>query len=72
MSKIDDAKEILKELGLPRAQQNEISAYTLLALSGIRPRDSWSKATNASLKVSKGIMAFCKDVFKKEYAPNTR
>lgn len=37
MSKIDEAKQILKELGLPTAQQNEISAYTLLALCGIKP-----------------------------------
>lgn len=72
MSKLDDAQKILKELGLPVAQQNEISAYTLLALFGIKPRGSWSKATRTSLKVSKGIMAFCKDVYKKEYAPNTR
>lgn len=72
MSKIDDAKEILKQLGLPAAQQNEISAFTLLAICRIKPRDSWSKATRTSLKVSKGIMAFCKDVYKREYAPNTR
>lgn len=72
MSKIDDAQKILKELGLPAAQQNEISAYTLLALCGIKPRHSWSKAKRASLKVSKGIMAFCKDVYNREYAPNTR
>lgn len=72
MSKIEDAQKILKELGLPTAQQNEISAYTLLAICGIKPKDSWSKAIRTSLKVSKGIMAFCKDVYKKEYAPNTR
>jgi type II restriction enzyme len=72
MSKIDDAKKILKELGLPAAQQNEISAYTLLALCDIKPRGNWRDATKASLKVSKGIMAFCKDAYKKEYAPNTR
>lgn len=72
MSKIDEAKQILKELGLPTAQQNEISAYTLVALCGIRPRDSWSKATKKSLKVTKGIMAFVLDSHKKEYAPNTR
>ncbi len=72
MGKIDDAQKILKELGLPPAQQNEISAYTLLALCGIKPRDSWSKTRRTSLKVSKGIMAFCKDVYNKEYAPNTR
>lgn len=72
MSKIEDAKKILKELGLPVAQQNEISACTLLALCGITPQDSWSKATRNSQKVSKDIMAFCKNVYKKEYAPNTR
>ncbi|OQY95574.1 MAG: restriction endonuclease [Sphingobacteriales bacterium UTBCD1] len=72
MSKINDAQKILKELGLPIAQQNEISAYTLLALCRIKPRDSWSKATRISQKVTKDIMAFCKDVYKKEYAPNTR
>ena len=72
MSKIDEAKKILKDLGMPTAQQNEISAYTLLALCGIRPRDNWSKAIRKSLKVTKGIMAFVLDVHKKEYAPNTR
>lgn len=72
MSKIEDAKTILKDLGLPVAQQNEISAYTLLALCRIRPRDSWSKATRNSLRISKGIMAFVIDAHKKEYAPNTR
>ncbi len=72
MSKINEAKKILKELGLPLAQQNEISAYTLLALCNIKPRGKWNQATKESLKVSKGIMAFCKDVYKKEYAPNTR
>ena len=72
MSKVDEAKEILKELGLPVAQQNEISACTLLALCNIRPRDSWSKSTKSSLKISKGIMAFCKVNYDKDYAPNTR
>lgn len=72
MSKIDDAKKILTALGLPPAQQNEISAYTLLALCGIRPGISWKNATKKSLKVSKGIMAFVMEVYHKEYAPNTR
>lgn len=72
MSKLDEAKKILKELGLPAAQQNEISAYTLLALCRIKPSDKWSKATKVSQKVTKGIMAFVSDVYEKEYAPNTR
>ena len=32
MSKITEAQAILKALGLPAAQQNEMSALTLLAL----------------------------------------
>ena len=72
MSKIDEAKKILKDLGLPAAQQNEISAYTLLALCNIKPDDKWRNATMASLKVTKGVMAFVHEVYEKEYAPNTR
>lgn len=53
MSKIDEAKNILKSLGLPIAQQNEISALTLLALCGIKENDKWNKATRLSLKVTK-------------------
>jgi type II restriction enzyme len=64
MSKLEDAKKILKELGLPTAQQNDTSAYTLLALCGIKPRDTkWIKATKKSQKVSKGIMAFVDELF---------
>lgn len=38
MSKIDEALEILSALGLPRAQLNERSGYTLLALAHVGPR----------------------------------
>lgn len=72
MGKIEDAKKILKALGLPQAQQNEISAYTLLALCSIKKNDGWSKARQQSLKVTKGIMQFVKDNYKRNYAPNTR
>lgn len=72
MTKIKQAQKILKALGLPTAQQNEISAYTLLALCDVRKNDSWNNATRKSLKVTKGIMQFVNDVYKKTYAPNTR
>jgi hypothetical protein len=72
MRKIEEAKKILKALGIPAAQQNEISALTLLALCGLRPKDSWSKANRTSLTVTKGIMAFIAKHYQKVYAPNTR
>ncbi|MDA3893639.1 MAG: BsuBI/PstI family type II restriction endonuclease [Salinivirgaceae bacterium] len=72
MSKIQEAQAILKELGVPDAQQNEISGYTLLALCNIKEKDKWSKAIKQSHGVSKGIMSFISENFEKEYASNTR
>jgi len=61
MTKIKQAQKILECLGLPIAQQNEISAFTLIALCGIRKRDSWKKAFQHSYTITKGIMAFIKE-----------
>ena len=72
MSKIQEAQAILKELGLPDAQQNEISGYTLLALCNIRKKDKWLKSFKQSHGVSKGIMLFISENYNKKYAPNTR
>lgn len=58
MAKLVEAQEILKALGLPSAQQNEISALTLLALCGLRPVDDWRQARRRSVTVTKGIMHF--------------
>jgi type II restriction enzyme len=69
---IQQAQDILKNLGLPTAQQNEISALTLLALVGLGPDDQWSEATRSRRSVSKDIMAFIAGQFSKTYAPNTR
>ncbi len=72
MPKIKDAQRILKDLGLPKEQQNEMSALTLLALCSIGPKDSWSKAKRASMTISKDIMVFISGIYGKKYAPNTR
>jgi type II restriction enzyme len=72
MNKIQEAQTVLKDLGLPQAQQNEISALTLLALCGIKNSDVWKDAQRSSLKVTKGIMVFMAKQYKRRYAPNTR
>jgi len=70
--KVKQAQEILADLGMPKAQQNEISAFTLLALCGIKKSSKWLDATRQSMTVTKGIMAFIKENYGKYYAPNTR
>ena len=41
---IDTALRILNDLGFPRQQLNERSAYTLLALIDLQPDRSWADA----------------------------
>lgn len=72
MSKIEEAKEILKSLGLPPAQYNEMAALTLLAICSLKEQDSWKNATKLSMGVSNGIMNFVNENYEKSYAPNTR
>lgn len=72
MSKLEEAQEILKALGLPTAQYNEMAALTFLALCNIKENDEWAKATCQSLGVTKGIMTFVNENYGKSYAPNTR
>lgn len=72
MSKIEEAQEILKALGLPPAQYNEMAALTFLAICNIKENDKWAKATRQSLGVTKGIITFVNENYGKSYAPNTR
>ncbi|MCP9340120.1 BsuBI/PstI family type II restriction endonuclease [Stutzerimonas xanthomarina] len=69
--KIDEALSILVALGLPRAQQNERTALTLLALVDLPPNGSWAELKRPLLGVTP-IMSWVKDSYGKEYAPNTR
>lgn len=72
MARVTEAQEILRALGLPPAQQNEMAGYTLLALCGLGPDDPWSTARRQARTVTKGIMDFVKEQYGKLYAPNTR
>ncbi len=72
MSKIKEAQEILKALGLPPAQYNEMAALTFLAICNIKENDKWKDATKSNLGVTKGIMSFVNENYAKSYAPNTR
>ena len=68
---VADALKILVELGLPRTQQNERSALSLLALLDLRPGRKWSEGTNLLIGITP-IMDWAREHFEKVYAPNTR
>lgn len=69
--RIEEAMSILKALGLPRAQQNERSALTLLALLNLTPAMSWAEVS-APLCGITPMMEFFERHYGKNYAPNTR
>ncbi len=71
MSKTDQALEIIRSLGLPRQQQNERSALTLLALAGVGRRGRWAGTKQPLLRIW-DIMAFMREKYGKDYAANSR
>ena len=69
--KIAESTQILAALGLPRAQLNDRSALTLLALIDLRPAGSWQQLHPEPKGVTP-IMDWCRDHYGTTYAPNTR
>ena len=72
MGKLQEAKEVLKDLGLPKQQQNDRSAYTLLALLNLKEEDGWDKASNDTAIGIHEAIVFMKDNYNKAYAENSR
>jgi len=69
--KIKEALAILNDLGLPRQQQNERSALTLLSLLGLKPASKWEDAADPLMGITP-MMDFFEEHYGKKYAPNTR
>jgi adenine-specific DNA-methyltransferase len=66
-----DAQSIIKMFGLPKAQQNERSALSLLAVLGMTPTSKWDQAQSPLIGITP-IMTWLADHYDKKYAPNTR
>lgn len=71
MNKLEEAKDVLKQLGMPDQQQNDISAYTLLTLANLYEDTPWSHATNEWIRIH-DVLQFCAEHYNKTYAENTR
>lgn len=69
--KIADALQVLEDLGMPRAQQNDRSALCLLALLDLTKAKSWADAGSPLVGITP-MMEFARDNYGKLYAPNSR
>ena len=71
MSKIDEARKFLEDIGMPKAQQSDICALSLLAMAGIKPSDEWKSASNEWIRIH-DIIAFVNQNYGTTYAENSR
>ncbi len=71
MDKIDEARELLKMLGMPKAQQSDICCYTLLAMAGLKPNTAWADAENEWIRIH-DIIQFTSTYYGSTYAENSR
>lgn len=78
--KVREAQQILKELGLPEAQQSTRTALALLSMIGLEPEEPWSAVRSNPLGITECMdwMADHYPLIKKgqgdpvRYAPNSR
>ena len=71
MSKLEEAREFLQLIGMPRAQQTDICCYVILAMAGIKPDMSWDEATNGWIRIH-DIIQFANTYYSSTYAENSR
>ena len=69
--RVDEARDALRALGMPKQQLNDRSALTLLALLDVTPFNAWSDAKNP-LRGITPMMEFMDQHYGKKYAPNSR
>lgn len=69
--RVDEAKLVLANLGMPPAQQSTLCALTLLALLELLPDHPWSSGTNP-LRGIHAIMRFSDTYYGTSWAENTR
>ena len=71
MKKIDQARDVLKQLGVPAEQQSDICCYALLALAGVKARTGWAAAGNEWIRIH-DIIQFAREHYRVVYAENSR
>ncbi len=72
MATVEEARQVLAALQVPKAQQTALSASVLLALCRLRPDAKWQEARRESVTLTKGIMDYVRQEYNRADAPNSR
>lgn len=71
MDKIEETREFLNNIGMPKAQQADICCYVILAMAGIKSDMQWKEATNDWIRIH-DIIQFANSYYGTTYAENSR
>ena len=71
MTKIEEARKFLEDIGMPEKQQSYMCCYTLLAMANIKEASIWQDATNKWIRIH-DIIQFVGDNYGITYAENSR
>ena len=71
MSKLEEAKRIVRELKVPLKQQSDLCGYVILAMADIKKDDKWANATNKWIRIH-DVIAFIREFYEVSYAENSR
>ncbi len=71
MDKLEYAKGLLNQIGMPQKQQGVLCALALLAMAGLKRESQWLDATNEWMRIH-DIMRFIADNYDVIYAENSR
>lgn len=71
MDKKELIKKVLEEIGMPKEQQTDLCALTVLAMANVKPSDSFENATNDLIRIH-DVIQFVNNNYKCTYAENSR
>lgn len=71
MDKVEEAREFLKMVGMPKAQQADICCYVLLAMADMKADMLWKEASNEWIRIH-DIIQFSNTFYGTTYAENSR
>lgn len=71
MDKKEEAREFLRDIGMPKQQQADLCCYVLLAMAGIKQDMQWKEADNEWIRIH-DIIQFTNKNYGTSYAENSR
>lgn len=71
MTKIDETRKFLCDIGMPQKQQTDLCCHVLLAMASLNEEDKWSNVTNSWIRIH-DIIQFMNNNYGTSYAENSR